>query len=132
MDLAETKQRVEELQSSLEGVVDFLQSIGFEDTLLEETESLLRKLSAHIEVLQKEESLGRLEIELRKTHETLSSLRGNLLAYPEPNQELIGEVEAAQAEVEKNLVRVKRGRKTKGILPLVLLGGAVLYAVSRR
>ena len=132
MDLAETKQRVEELQSSLEGVVDFLQSIGFEDTLLEETESLLGKLSAHIEVLQKEESLGRLEIELRKTHETLSRLHENLLAYPEPNQELIDEVEAAQAEVEKNLVRVKRGRKTKGILPLVLLGGAVLYAVSRR
>lgn len=132
MDLTATKERVEELRSSLEALVDLLQSIGFEHERIKRTEMLLAQLSQHLDFLQKEKSLGILEIELRKTYETLSALHKNLLEYPEPNQELLAEIEAAQAEVERNMVRVKRGRKTKGILPFVALGGIVLYAASRR
>ncbi len=132
MDLDTTKERVEELHSSIVSIVEFFHSIGLESELLDETERLLGQLAGHIEVLQDEDSLGLLEIELRKTDKTLSRLRLNLLAYPEPNLQLIVEIDEAQAEVRKNLSRVKRGRKTLKALPFFVLGGAVIYAISRR
>ncbi len=132
MRLEETRRRIQELLSSTSDVVDFLRSIGFQSAVLEETERLLGQLVEHIEVLQTEESLGLLEIELRKTSETLDSLRDNLLSYPEPNQELIAEVDAAQDEIIRNLLKVKRAKKTKSALPLVVLGAVVLVAAIRR
>ena len=132
MDLEATKLRVEELRSSIDGVVDLLHSMGFSSPLLEETERLLGQLTEHITVLQTEESLGILGVELRKTDETLTALRANLLSYPDPDPNLIAEVDEAQAEVRRNLVKVKKAKKTKGILPLVLLGGVVVVAAARR
>ena len=122
----------EELHSSIVSIVEFFHSISLESELLDETERLLGQLAGHIEVLQDEDSLGLLEIELRKTDKTLSKLRINLLAYPEPDPQLIIEIDEAQAEVRKNLSRVKRGRKTLKALPFFVLGGAVIYAISRR
>ena len=132
MELEATKQRVEELRSSIESVVGLMHSMGFSSPILEETERLLGQLGQHIGTLQTEESLGILGVELRRTDETLSQLRANLLSYPEPDQDLIAEVDAAQAEVQRNLVKVKKAKKTKGILPLVALAGVVAVALARR
>lgn len=132
MDLEGTKTRIEETRSSIASFVEFLHGLGFSYPLIEETESLLGRLTSHIDALQSGDSVGRLEIELRKTSKTLSELRANLMEYPEPPQDMIAEVDAAQAEVEKNLVRAKLGKRTKSILPLVALGGLAVYAISRR
>jgi len=134
MELEQIKSRIESLLEQLNSTIEFSKSVGLPEgklRVIQDTEYFLGDLLGHIEVLQNEKSLAVLESELRATDLTLRGLRETLLLWEPPDEALIGEVDAARAEVLKNLGKVKSGRSVKGKAPLILMGGLLAFAVFR-
>ena len=137
MDLEEIKAQINKLLEQLGSAIEFLKSVGLEEEkleVLEDTEYFLQKLLGNIQVLESEKSLAVLETELRDTNLTLQGLRETLLLWEPPDMALVAEVDASQAQIQKLLCKVKRGRKLKKKAPLLLMGGILAFAVfkSRR
>lgn len=134
MDLEEIKAQINKLLEQLGSAIEFLKSVGLEEEkleVLEDTEYFLQKLLGNIQVLESEKSLAALETELRDTILTLQGLRETLLLWEPPDEALVAEVDASQAQIRKLLGKVKRGRKLKKQAPLLLIGGVLAFAVLR-
>lgn len=135
MDLDAAKARIADLQQSLEAAISFFESLGLDPARLEETTSLLARMQHHLEVLDSSTSISVLQAELRRANVTLDLLRANLHSYPEPPADLLADVDRAQVEVEKNLSKIRRVKRTgKDLLfvGLATLAGCTLIRSRRR
>jgi len=125
MDLEGTKAELQDFISSLDEYLE----------LIEDTKYFLVRLIEHLERLQNleaERALDALKTELRETRLTLNGLKETLLLYPNPDPQMIAKIDEATAEVDSNLVRVKKGIKLKKALPVIAIGGLLGYALIRK
>lgn len=132
MDLDAAKAKLVELRESLVAAIDFFKELGLDPVRLETTVSLIEKLEGHLQVLDGSHSIGTLQKELRLTNVTLDLLRENLQSYESPPEKLLQDVDEAQDEVQKNIVKIKKLKRAGLNLAVAGVAAVGIYLVAKR
>lgn len=134
MNTDKIKERINDILSQLDPAIKLFKTFGaseYKIEILEDLEYFLQRLLEHLQVLETEKSLAVLEVELRETSLTLQGLRETLLLWEPVDEELLSEVDEAQATVLRLLDKVKSGRRTKAKAPALLMFGIIGFAAYK-